>query len=645
MIARKPLIIFEYTDEVETFIAQRSFDELKSENVHILAIQPDIQAYLKRRNILYYNTARFFSKKSHQNILLKSAEIIEPFRRLLNIKDCFGIEEGYSNSFIFCLRHYSILYLLWLTEIVHNAIEQLRPEKIVTMKYKYSPKALNSILRKERILCVIVGQLAEQKGVQVQLLEGREKRLEAYIEKGKESLLEVLKKFAFQINLLLFRHKRKGRKVVLYSAKSYNLEKVIDSFLKMSDNILSILLNSNNVKDDFRNTLSLNKYRNMLVLLPAFSPGKIRRIFSRDLNNSINRLKDFFSSNRQILRYKGVDLQGLVFSKIRNGIIPSMINLYGQTYNLDKLLKRIKPDLILSQMSRGIFYNLGELSKIHNITSVLISHGSHVPASNRYADMEWREHGLGLMNTHYKYLAIQSPWALSYLKNKPSSSIPIITGPLLFTETRRDGNYKSSIKMRIIPQHFNKIIILHAGTPKSSKGLRPYVYETVDEYIENINSLIKVIDKFADMHLIVRFRPSDYLTLSDFQELLVKSSCYSIHSKGTFEDYLTIADLLVSYSSTTIEEALQNRVPVLQYDGHGKYCHIKGQILDPSLKPEPDSCYYVGSEKKLLWAIRWLFENHFRKEIPDNVWERHVFNDSEKVKLPSFFSELFLNDK
>ena len=106
--------------------------------------------------------------------------------------------------------------------------------------------------------------------------------------------------------------------------------------------------------------------------------------------------------------------------------------------------------------------------------------------------------------------------------------------------------------MRIIPQHFNKIIILHAGTPKSSKGLRPYVYETVDEYIENINSLIKVIDKFEDMHLIVRFRPSDYLTLSDFQELLVKSSCYSIHSKGTFEDYLTIADLLVSYSSTTI---------------------------------------------------------------------------------------------
>jgi hypothetical protein len=322
-----------------------------------------------------------------------------------------------------------------------------------------------------------------------------------------------------------------------------------------------------------------------------------------------------------------------------------MINLYGQTYNLDKLLRSIKPDLILSQMSRGIFYNLGELSKIHNITSVLISHGSHVPASNRYADMEWGEHGLGLMNTHYKYLAIQSPWAMSYLRNRPSSSIPIITGPLLFTRIRKDKDIRSSTKRKLIPQHYDKIIILHAGTPKFSKGIRPYVYETVDEYIENINSLIRAVEKLKEVHLIVRFRPSDYLKLSDFQELLVKSNCYNVHSKGTFEDYLTIADLLVSYSSTTVEEALQNRVPVLQYDGHGKYCHIKGQILDPSLKPGLDSCYYVGSEKKLLWAIRWLLENHFTKDIPDNVWNRHVFDDSEKVELSSHFSELFLDDK
>jgi len=639
------LLIFEYEDEVESFVSQHGMESIKGKNVNVLAVQPGVQAYLKRKNIPFLNTVGFFSTKSHENLILKTAEIIEPFRELLNIEDSLGIKEGYNNAFIFYLRHYTILYLLWLTEIVHNAIEQLKPEKIIAVKMDNCLDEMDCIPENERYLGVIVEKIAEQKGIQVQLFEGREKRLEAYTEKSKELLSEALRKFTFQIGLLLCRQKRKGKKVVLYSAKDYNFEKVIDSCLKISDNIISILLNSNNVIDDFRNTLSINKYRNMLVSLPVCLPGKARRTFSRELNNSINRLEDFFSNNRQILRYKGVDLQGLVFSKIKNGMIPFVINLYGQTYNLDKLLKKIKPDLILSQISRGIFYNLGELAKIHNITSVLISHGSHVPASNRYADLEWGEHGLGLMNTHYKYLAIQSPWALRYLRNKPSSSVPIITGPLLFSKVNKGRDVKSDVKRRVISQNCDNILILHASSPKPCQSIRPFVYETIDEYVENINSLINAVDKLEGVHLIVRFRPTGYLKLSDFLELLIESDCYSVRSDGSFSDYLGISDLLVSYSSTTIEEALQNRVPVLQYDGQGKYCHIQGQILEPSLKPELDSCYYVNAEGKLLWAIKWLLENHLKKDIPDNVWKRHVFNESEKVKLSSYFGKLFMDDK
>jgi hypothetical protein len=234
---------------------------------------------------------------------------------------------------------------------------------------------------------------------------------------------------------------------------------------------------------------------------------------------------------------------------------------------------------------------------------------------------------------------------LSYLKNKPSNSIPIITGPLLFTKTRRDEDYKSRIKKRIIPQHYDKIIILHAGTPKPAQSLRPIVYETTDEYIENINSLIRAIDKFEEVHLIVRFRPSGYLQLNDFLELLTTSDCYSVHSKCTFEDYLTISDLLASYSSTTIEEALQNMVPVLLYDSQGKYCHIKdAQVLDPSLNINVDSCYFIDSEKKLEWGLNWLIENHFKNDnVSASMWKRHNFSDGETVNLSSFFGNLFID--
>ena len=617
-------------------------DVIKDKNTRVLAVQPDAQAYLKRRNILYYNTTKFFSKESHQNILLKSAEIIEPFRRLLNIRDSLGIKEGYNNAFVFYLRHYSILYLLWLIEIVNNAIDHLKPEKVIAVKWDYYPDAMDSVPRNERYLSIIVEKVAAQKGLKAELFKGRKKHINSIVKMIGTSFLRILEIIIFRINMALFGCKSKDKKYVLYSSTSYNLTKVIESLISKFDGLMSAMLYSGRKMKDLKRMICDDKHWNLLSCLPGYLPVIKKNDFLKELESTIIRLKEYFSNNRQILNYKGVGFQELVFLKIKESMIPFLIKMYGQTYYLDKFIRNKNPALVLSQMARGIFYNLGELASFYNIPSVLISHGSHVPASNRYADIEWGEHGLGLMNTHYKYLAIQSPWALSYLKNKPSNSIPIITGPLLFTKTRMDKDYKLSIKKRIIPQHYDKIIILHAGTPKPAQSLRPIVYETTDEYIENINSLIRAIDKFEEVHLIVRFRPSDYLQLNDFLELLITSDCYSVHSKGTFGDYLTISDLLVSYSSTTIEEALQNRVPVLQYDAHGKYCHLKGQILDPSLKPEIDSCYYVNSESKLLWAIKWLFENHFAKEIPDNVWERHVFNDSEKVKLSSFFSELLL---
>jgi hypothetical protein len=639
------LAIFEYEDEIESFVSQHGIESIKGKNMHILAVQPGVQAYLKRKKIPYLNTVGFFNTKSHENLILKTAEIIKPFRDIVSIEDDLGVKEGYNNAFMFYLRHYSILYILWLIEMIDNAIEQLKPEKLISIKLEYTFDIMNHIPRNERYIGIIVGKLAQQKGLQAELSAGRTRQTNQIVKKVKSALLEILKISFFWAIMVFFDYKSRDKEYILYSSDSYNLGKVIESFVSRFSRNMYVGLYSNHKSKDLRRMVCDDSHLSILSCLSSLLPSNKRRGFLKELNIAITRLKDFFSKNKQILKYKEIDFQELVFLKIEKSMIPFLLTLYGQTYHLNKFLRNKNPALVLSQMARGLFYNLGELASFHNIPSVLISHGSHVPASNRYADLEWGEHSFGLMKIHYKYMAIQSPWALRYLKNNPSNSDQIITGPLLFTKTRSDENHRSSIKKLIIPQYHEKIIILHAGTPKPAQSLRPYVYETIDEYIENINSLINAVEKFEKIHLIVRFRPSDYLQLNDFLELLIKSDCYSVHSKGTFEDYLTISDLLVSYSSTTIEEALQNRVPILQYDGQGKYCHIKGQILEPSLTPELDSCYYVNAEGKLLWAIKWLLENHLKKDVPDNVWERHVFNNSEKVELSSYFRGLFLDNK
>ena len=641
----KSLLIFEYEDEVESFVSQHGMESIKGKNVNVLAVQPGVQAYLKRKNIPFLNTVGFFSTKSHENLILKTAEIIKPFRDIVSIEDDLGVKEGYSNTFIFYLRHYSILYILWLIEIIDNAIEQLKPEKLISIKMEYTFDIMNHIPRNERHTGIIVEKLAQQKGLPAELSTGRTRQTNQIAKKVKTSLLEILKISAFRVIMVFFGYKSRDKEYILYSSDSYNLGKVIKSFVSKFSRHIYVGLYSNHKSKDLRKMICGDRHLSILSCLPALLPCNKRSGFLKELNTTITRLKEFFSKNEQILRYKGVDFQELVFLKIKESMVPFLLTLYGQTYYLNKFLKNQKPALVLSQMARGLFYNLGELASLHNIPSVLISHGSHVPASNRYADLEWGEHSLGLMKIHYKYLAIQSPWALRYLEDKPSNSIPTITGPLLFTKTRRDKDYKLRIKKMIIPQYHEKVIILHAGTPKPAQSLRPVVYETIDEYIENINSLIKAVDKLEEAHLIVRFRHSDYLQLNDFLELLIKSDCYSVHSKGTFEDYLTISDLLVSYSSTTIEEALQNKVPVLLYDSQGKYCHIKdAQVLDPSLNVNVDSCYFIDSDKKLEWGLNWLIENHLKDDnVSAAMWKRHNFSDGETVDLSSFIGNLLMD--
>jgi creatinine amidohydrolase/Fe(II)-dependent formamide hydrolase-like protein len=138
----------------------------------------------------------------------------------------------------------------------------------------------------------------------------------------------------------------------------------------------------------------------------------------------------------------------------------------------------------------------------------------------------------------------------------------------------------------------------------------------------------------------VRFRPSPWLATEDFKTLLIPSAHCRVYNQGIFSDYLTASDLLVSYSSTTIEEALLNRVPVLQYDPHGKYMHVPGHTLDSERHPDVASCYYVGSEANLGWALSWVVNHHHQgKKLPASIWHQHAFSDDELEDVFVYFEK------
>lgn len=638
----KKLIIFEFADEVEVFISRESVDTMRDENSIVFAIQPCAQAFLKRHNIPYLNTNRFIDKESHQRVLLKSAEIFDPLKEIFSLKDERGVTDGYKDAFFFCLRHYSLIYILWLIEITANAVEEIKPSMVVAVEHKYLPDRIDKMPQNERLLGTIISRVAGNAGIKCNIYNAKNS-IAGVTTKLKKTLLpsvELMKFFAFYLNLLMLQYKARSKKTVLYSSDDYNLGKTIESFHDAFNNVMSVVLFERLSVKSIKRIFTDEKYWSVFSLLPNLKIGN-RKKFSEDLNDMINQAEKFLRE-RKLLCYNNVDFGDLVFLKLKVRMMPFLKGLYARTRHLNNLIKIVKPSLVVSQTSRNIFYNMAELASINNVPSLMISHGSHVPPLNKFEYIEWSEHGLGLMNTPYRYLAVQSPWALEYLDKKPSGSSLLITGPLLFTKIKNEKNQREHLRKKMFPDCHNSIIILHAGTPKPFQSSRPYVYETIDEYIKNINSMIGAVEQIENVHLIVRFRPSAHLKTNDFIDLLNKSDCYSVHTEGSFADYLFTSDILTSYSSTAIEEALQNRIPVFIYDSQGKYCHIKdAQVLDPSLNPKIYSCYYADSEKNLLWAIKWICKNHFSKNVPDSAWEKHVFSKGSMVNLTSQFKELF----
>ena len=159
-----------------------------------------------------------------------------------------------------------------------------------------------------------------------------------------------------------------------------------------------------------------------------------------------------------------------------------------------------------------------------------------------------------------------------------------------------------------------------------------HIYETIDEYIHNINTVIRAIEGLPDLYLCIRFRPLDGLSLKEFKMSLVSSDCYGVYSEGFFEEFIMSSDLLISYSSTTIEEALQFHIPVLQYDPDGKYEHLQGKRLSIDGINSLSTVYSVLDENHLLPALEWWKENHSDDINRKLDWTEHVFENKEDMQ-------------
>jgi len=629
----KTLIIFEFKDEIESFIAQRSLNELRADNIIVLAIQPEAQVYMKHLNISFLNTNDLFGKEGHEQALLKTEEIYKFCETLFHIEDEIGIKKGYAVSFLLYVRHY-VQYILWLITIIDRVCCQWSIKEIIACRRDNRHITSPMMAVGEGYAADIAELVAEKYRIGFNLFRGKKSAYYLFLGEIEKYLVNLAKFIIFHFAVNLTERRAKRDKTILATSKSYNLERVLKQFKDKWNNCRIIYLSNRNVS--FLKKIFPFHNSDGYLPLPNFLYRKRSGIFLEKLTAATSSIENSERSDA-VFKFNGIYFKKVIFQRIKSDILPYLREVYVQSIYLKRAMDRLSLDMVISQMGRDIYYNLGELASLNNIRSLLITHGSHVPPKNEFEMLGWREHSLGLMNTHYGYIAVQSPWAKEYLKKIPTNSVQIITGPLLFSKVNGNKENKQ-LKQKLVPKAGDKIILLHADSPRQRIDFRFYVYQTVDEYISSLNSLIGAIQHIKDLYLIIRFRPKPYLSEKELKSLLIGSDCYSIHAEGSFEEYLSVADMLISYSSTTIEEALQNKIPVLLYDRQGKYCHIPCQALDPSVKPRISSCYFVSSQDHLQWAFNWLTENHFARELSDSIWAEHLFGDEEKQDLAAYFA-------
>jgi hypothetical protein len=216
----------------------------------------------------------------------------------------------------------------------------------------------------------------------------------------------------------------------------------------------------------------------------------------------------------------------------------------------------------------------------------------------------------GFMLGSFSHIAVCTPIQeehLKYFKNKYKwiKSEEVKTGPLIFAKATETDKPKSKTRLALLP---HERVITHAVSLKWKGSERYYFLETIDEYLSGLSDIVDEINNIDNVRLIIRLHPGFNSSDEEVGLFLPESNKYIISKTGSFQDVLSATDLLISYSSTVIDEALINKIPVLLYDKWRRYNHFQTDVYDGREQSNIFPVCYVNSKNKLGGAIKFMLD-------------------------------------
>ena len=314
-----------------------------------------------------------------------------------------------------------------------------------------------------------------------------------------------------------------------------------------------------------------------------------------------------------------------VIKSIINPLSTFLSNCVNHTESLkpyiNKLFIKKRPIALVAWHLRWLDVTaLAEVAKLQKVKSILITHGTHrFPDESSSVLMYELDHlAKGLLVSSLADITIsQSPSAYKSIKRfmpklKNDKFQPIMYGGLNKKNMSTEKNQ-------------TKFTILHAGTYKPL-GIRPWIFETSNEFVYGLKQLVTVINELDNIELVIRIRDDQECSIKSLNNILPEAKNFMIKSEGSFEEDLITSDMVISFSSTTIEESLYARKPVGLFGGTSRYRHFDGSSKLP--KNNSRSAIYHLTKDNMLDMLRSISDAHSNRRLTDNEIIKYVWPNS-----------------
>lgn len=639
------IVLLEFPDEVDIFLDYCQRNNWPTNAFTPVALQPSVKVYCRERYLECQDTLPFFDNDSHTNALYESHRMMKIVDEKLDFTGDFPLKNTLNHTFSYYYRFYINNYLRIL-EILNGIKEKYPNSEIYAVKKNPEPQAKRwprwgvppFLSKRDRFIPNLAAIFCREHGMTyIEISETTESKQKVKARRIKSLLSRLMRKITRMCWVRKLRRLKKA-KVVFFAAPSYNLERLCDDIVLRYPDAVNAIISHQEVS--FGGFLKLcfkrikrSKGARISIPLAIFDHGPQRKEPPR-LKAIREIYREFIRQNGDEFVYNKCALQDELSRKVECDLSVYLYYLCRLARGQSMILENLDPKLVVSPVAIEFYQAWGELGQELGIPCIIIPQKGLVAPSDPKAQLEEIHIGKAQVTDDFNYAASQSPLVSSYLKWVGYKGTVMETANLIFSKV--DIVTRDEKRQDFLGDIWeNKKVMVYAPSMKSRKSCRFYVLESLDELVSSLTDVVAAVEQMPDFRLIIRLHPGEPITRKEIEALIPLPLNVSISDKGSFEEVLTIADLVISYSSTIIQESLLNGVPVVLFDKWKRYNHLDAPRMNEDGPAALSSSYYVDDPEILASSIKWVLKHHTMDNRNFSVFKDFVF--------PSRYAEIFFN--